>query len=236
MNPLIGVTTSMELNVDKYMVNADDINAITYAGGTPFMLPNLRDEEMITQFANTIDGLYATGGYDIDPTLFGEEPHPNLGTIIPARDAFEILLIKKMLEMGKPILAVCRGCQVLNIAGGGDMYQDIYSQIDRDLLQHQQKAPKEHGSHFVTVLKDSLLHHLTGMEKLKVNSMHHQTNRKVVNPFIVSGTANDGIIEAIEGTGDTFILGLQWHPEKMIASGDKASINIFKGFMKACGR
>lgn len=234
MKPLIGVTSSMEINEESSFVNSDNITAITEAGGTPIILPNLVDEEAITQIASTIDGLYATGGYDIDPTLFGEEPHPNLGTIIPSRDMFESLLIKKMLEMGKPILAICRGCQILNIAIGGDMFQDIYSQTNRDLLQHKQKAPKGHGSHFVTVLEDSLLHRLTGVDKLKVNTMHHQANRKVIPPLQISGKASDGIIEAIESKEQPFVLGLQWHPEKMVASGDEASLRIFRGFIEAC--
>lgn len=234
MKPLIGVTSSMEINEENHFVTTDNTNAVTQAGGIPFILPNLVKEEVIIQIANTIDGLYATGGYDIDPTLFGEEPHPNLGTIIPARDAFETLLIKKMLEMDKPVLAICRGCQILNIAVGGDMYQDIYSQLDSDLLQHQQKAPKAHGSHFVTIMNDSLMNRLTGEEMLKVNSMHHQANRKVIDPFQISGKANDGIVEAIESKEHSFVLGLQWHPEKMVGSGDEASLKIFKGFVESC--
>ncbi|ASN04586.1 gamma-glutamyl-gamma-aminobutyrate hydrolase family protein [Virgibacillus necropolis] len=235
MKAMIGVTSSMDINEEEYMVASENVNGIVQAGGVPIMLPNLVDEATITQIANSIDGLYATGGGDIDPTLFGEEPHPNLGIIIPSRDIFEVLLMKKMLEMGKPILAICRGCQILNIAVGGDMYQDIYAQIDRDLIQHNQKAPKGHGSHYVTVSEGSLLYQLTGVDTLKVNTMHHQANRKVINPFVVSGKANDGIIEAIESSSHGFVLGLQWHPEKMATTGDEASLKIFKGFVEACG-
>lgn len=234
MKALIGVTSSMDINEERYMVDSDNINGITRAGGTPIMLPNPTTEEDINQIAETIDGLYATGGGDIDPTLFGEEPHPNLGIIIPSRDVFEILLIKKMLEMGKPVLAICRGCQILNIAVGGDMYQDIYAQIDRDLLQHAQKAPKGHGSHFVQVLEGSLLHRLAGVDTLKVNTYHHQANRKVIDPFVVSGKANDGVIEAIESKEHSFVLGLQWHPEKMAPANDDASLKIFRGFVGSC--
>lgn len=236
MKALIGVTSSMDINEQGYTVDSDNINGITRAGGTPIMLPNLKQEEKINQIAETIDGLYATGGGDIDPTLFGEEPHPNLGIIIPSRDVFEILLIKKMLEMGKPVLAICRGCQILNIAVGGDMYQDIYAQINRELLQHSQKAPKDYGSHFVQVLKDSLLHRLTGVDMLKVNTYHHQANRKVIDPFVISGKANDGIIEAIESKEHPFALGLQWHPEKMAPTNDEASLKIFQGFVASCGK
>lgn len=234
MKAVIGVTSSMDINEQGYTVDSDNINAITRAGGTPIMLPNLTHEEAINQIAEKIDGLYATGGGDIDPTLFGEEPHPKLGIIIPSRDIFEVRLMKKMLEIGKPILAVCRGCQILNIAVGGDMYQDIYAQADADLLQHSQKAPKGYGSHFVQVLDGSLLHQLTGVDTLKVNTYHHQANRKVIDPFVISGKANDGIIEAIESKEHVFALGLQWHPEKMAPVNDEASLKIFQGFVGAC--
>lgn len=234
MKALIGVTSSMDINEEQYMIGSDNVNGITRAGGTPIMLPNLTEEESIKQIAEKIDGLYATGGGDIDPTLFGEEPHPKLGIIIPSRDIFEVQLIQKMLEIGKPVLAICRGCQILNIAVGGDMYQDIYAQTDKDLLQHAQKAPKGYGSHFVQVLEGSLLHRLVGVNTLKVNTYHHQANRKVVDPFVVSGKANDGIIEAIESKEHSFALGLQWHPEKMAPAKDTASLKIFQGFIGAC--
>lgn len=231
MKPVIGITASMEIDETKYMVHHHNVKAIKKTGGIPIMLPYLLMEEDVEQIAHQIDGLYATGGYDIDPTLFNEEPHPQLGTIIPDRDAFEIALMKRLLEMGKPVLGVCRGCQILNIAVGGDMYQDIYTQIDRDLLQHSQKAPSGHASHFVEVVKGSLLYELTGTDRLKVNSRHHQANRSVPDHFQISGKASDGVIEAIESKAHEFALGLQWHPENMLAVGDETSLKIFQGFI-----
>lgn len=224
----------MEVDEARYSVSTDNVNAITQSGGLPLILSFMTATEDVERIANMIDGFYFTGGYDIDPTIFGEEPHPNLGTIIPARDTFEIALIQKLLEHDKPILAVCRGCQILNIAAGGDMFQDIYAQLDENLLQHQQKAPKAHGSHFVDVLDGSLLHQLTGKEKLRVNSRHHQANRKVLGSLEISAKASDGIIEAIESKEKQFVLGLQWHPENMLASGDEASRLIYQGFIEAC--
>lgn len=234
MRPLIGVTSAMEIDGASFTVNSDNINAIKRAGGLPIILPNLLGKEEIEQYAEKIDGLYLTGGSDIDPILFGEEPHPNLGTVVPHRDIFERDLINKILQLNKPILGVCRGCQILNIAVGGEMYQDIYAQIDDELLQHAQQAPKEHGSHFVNVLMGSLLHRLTGQEKLQVNSRHHQANRLVIDTFQISGKASDGIIEAIESKEHPFVLGLQWHPENMAAANDQQSLKIFEGFIEAC--
>jgi putative glutamine amidotransferase len=234
MKPIIGIITSTELDQRNYYSVKDNADAILLAGGMPVLLPYYQEQEDCYEIAMRIDGLYATGGYDIDPTLFGEEPHPKLGTIIPARDTFEVELIKRMLVMNKPILGVCRGCQTINIAAGGDMYQDIYSQKGMELIQHQQNAPSDHGSHYVDVLEGSRLHRITREVRLKVNSRHHQANRSVVSPFIVSGRASDGVIEAIESTAHRFVLGLQWHPESMIATNDKASKAIFKAFVEAC--
>ncbi|WP_407270257.1 gamma-glutamyl-gamma-aminobutyrate hydrolase family protein [Radiobacillus sp. PE A8.2] len=234
MKPIIGITSSMEIDEQGYSVSSANADAIVRAGGIPVFLPNLTELEDIRQVAKKIDGLYVTGGYDIDPTLFGEEPHQQLGVITPARDHFEILLIKEFLQMNKPLLAVCRGCQVLNIAAGGDMYQDIYSQIEMDLLQHQQQAPKGHGSHYIQIMKDSLLYELTGSDKIKVNSRHHQANRQVPENFQISGRANDRIIEAIESVDHRFVLGLQWHPENMASIQDVTSLKIYDGFISAC--
>lgn len=238
MKPLIGITSSIEISDASYMVSSDNVAAIIEAGGLPVILPPLLEVSNIDQIAQTIDGLYLTGGYDINPLLFHEEPHQHLGTITPTRDTFEIACINRMLSLDKPILGVCRGCQILNIAVGGDMYQDIYTQFDKgvEVLQHQQKAPKEHGSHFVDVLSGSLLHHLTGRKKLCVNSRHHQANRRLADDFQVSGKASDGIIEAIESKEHQFVLGLQWHPENMLTSNDQPSSQILKGFIKACNR
>lgn len=234
MKPIIGVTASLELGRDEYGIELADTEAIVAAGGLPIMLPHLMEEADIDEIAEHIDGLFLAGGYDIDPTLFDEEPHPNLGVIIPSRDAFELALAKKVLALKKPILGVCRGAQILNIAVGGDMYQDITTQVKTDLLQHQQKAPRFHGSHFIDVTEGSLLHRLTGLHRMKVNSRHHQANRQVPEPFIVSGVSSDGIVEAIESTQHHFALGVQWHPENMARAKDSASLGIFAGFIEAC--
>ncbi|ANU22258.1 gamma-glutamyl-gamma-aminobutyrate hydrolase family protein [Planococcus donghaensis] len=234
MKPIIGVTASLELGRDEYGIELADTEAILAAGGLPVMLPHLVEEADLDEIAEHIDGLFLAGGYDIDPTLFGEEPHPNLGVIIPSRDAFELTLTKKVLAMNKPIFGVCRGAQILNIAVGGDMYQDITTQVKADLLQHQQKAPKFHGSHFVEITEGSLLNRLTGQMRIKVNSRHHQANRLVPAPFVVSGQASDGTIEAVESTQHHFVLGVQWHPENMARAKDIASVKLFAGFVDAC--
>jgi len=234
MRPLIGISASMEVDQTYYMTATENIKAIADAGGMPVIMPILSEEKELDELAERLDGLYLTGGYDIDPTKFGEEPHPDLGTIIPIRDSFEMAMVHKMRELNKPILGVCRGCQIMNIAIGGDMYQDIYSQKNEKLLQHSQKAPKSHRSHYVYVEEGSLLFQLVGKNKISVNSRHHQANRTVPEDFKVSGKASDGIIEAIESKDDTFYLGIQWHPENLASANIEEAKNIYNGFIKAC--
>ncbi|MDT8859773.1 gamma-glutamyl-gamma-aminobutyrate hydrolase family protein [Alkalihalobacillus sp. MEB130] len=232
MRPIIGISTSE--NNNENTLSHQYVKAVTKAGGIPVILPNIAEHHELESLTNMIDGLLLSGGGDIDPTFFGEEPHPKLGLIRPNRDEFEMYMIKDMLRMDKPILAICRGCQILNIAAGGDMFQDIYSQIDEDLLQHTQVAPISHGSHFVHVKEGSLLHQITKVQKFKVNSFHHQANRHIATGFQISGTASDGIIESIESTVHSFVLGLQWHPEGMLPNGDQHAKAIFQSFLDAC--
>lgn len=231
MKPIVGVVPSIDEEKGIYFIHEDNILAIEKAGGVPILIPYQKEMDALLA---TIDGLYLTGGYDIDPTLFGEEPHPELGIINRVRDEFESKLIDSAMYKDLPILAVCRGSQVLNIALGGDMYQDMYSQINTPLLQHQQNAIKSHASHYVYIKEGSLLHRLAGENKIKVNSRHHQANRKLGDNLIASGLASDGVIEAIESENNRFLLGLQWHPENMAKAGDDISLRIYEGFIEAC--
>ncbi|MGV3487506.1 MAG: gamma-glutamyl-gamma-aminobutyrate hydrolase family protein [Tuberibacillus sp.] len=234
MKPLIGITSSIGKSGEASVADAY-VKAVEKSGGIPVILPNITSEEGIEKLAATIDGLLVTGGGDIDPTLFNEEPLPGLGEITPERDAFELSIIPKMLEARKPILGICRGIQILAIAAGGDMYQDVYSQnSDRPLLQHQQHAPRSHGSHFVTVENNSLLHQIMGEERFKVNSFHHQTVRRPGNGFRVTAVASDGLVEAIECIDHPFAVGVQWHPECLLETNDAYSMKLFAAFIRGC--
>ncbi|SDI45819.1 putative glutamine amidotransferase [Natribacillus halophilus] len=214
-------------------LSQDNVTAVVNSGGVPIMLPNILEEELIGRMVEQLDGLLVTGGGDIDPTLFGEEPHQNLGSINPARDRFEMLIIQACLEKDIPILAICRGCQILNIAAGGDMYQDIYSQKNGELLQHQQRAPRAHGSHYVDVTPGSRLAKIAGATRYKVNSYHHQAVRAMADGFTAVGTASDGVIEAFESEKHSFVIGAEWHPENMALAGDEYSVRLFDAFIEA---
>ncbi|MDQ0339507.1 putative glutamine amidotransferase [Caldalkalibacillus uzonensis] len=232
MKVKIGITTGLE-GEQQVKLSQDNVDAVVQAGGLPLLLPNVWEEDCIRQMVTELDGLLVTGGGDIDPTLFGEEPHPRLGTITPRRDFFEWQLIRLFLEANKPVLAICRGCQMLNIAAGGDMYQDIEAQHGTPPLQHTQHAPKTHASHYVHIAKSSMLYTILGKERIKVNSFHHQAIRRPAPGFEVSGRASDGIIEAFESKRHRFVLGLQWHPECLAAAGDPDSLKLFKALITA---
>src|SRR5699024_10749401 len=178
MRPVIGIAPSIENGSNMHFMNNDNVNAIKEAGGIPFILPYGYESDIVSRTAELIDGLCLSRGNDIDLTLYNEEPHTKLGEINPVRDYYEIALINKMLEMDKPILGVCKECQMINIALNGDMYQDIYTQMDSVLLQHSQHPPQEHGSHFVNIQSASLLNTIIGKEQMKVDCRHHQANRK----------------------------------------------------------
>lgn len=234
MKPIIGITSGIK-DESLVMTAYDNIHAIVQAGGVPMVLPNLADEQLADRLLEQLDGLLATGGGDIDPTLFGEEPHPKLGEVSPLRDQFELMIVRKALQANKPVLGICRGCQILNVAAGGTVYQDIYSQCSQELLQHAQRAPRAHASHFVDIEEETMFYEIIQMGRIKVNSYHHQAVHRVADGFRVSAAAGDEIIEAIESTRHAFALGVQWHPENMTGR-DPYADAIFKAFVDACSK
>lgn len=233
MKPVIGITPSIHSDERGYIVHRAHCDAIRGAGGIPIIIP-YEAGESVQVIAEELDGLYLTGGDDIDPHYFNEEPHLALGRIDPLRDEFEIELIHEMSVLHKPILGICRGSQILNVAFGGTMYQDIFTQKDAALIQHKQNRPLRYGSHFVEVNKQSLLYDIVKNERIKVNSNHHQANKELGKGLQLAATSDDGIIEAVEGGGETFLLGVQWHPERMLTN--EVSRAIYSYFIKMSKR
>lgn len=226
MKPIIGITTEVDRMNNHELPNAY-IQAIIRAGGIPLILPiGIGDD--VEQILSMLDGIVFSGGGDLNPLLFNEEPHASLGEVTPSRDVVEMKLANGALELDKPILGICRGAQILSIVAGGTIYQDIHNQYDKAVFQHSQKAPKEHCSHTVQVAANSLLHSIVGSDTIHVNSFHHQSIKQVPIGFKLSGVAPDGIIEAIEGIGKKFVLGVQWHPEQLAMVGDTNSIKMFE--------
>lgn len=219
--PVIGITAKWEYTSsggDPSRVEGNHLLPETYvrsvraAGGLPILLPATLDAEVRSAYLRLCDGILLSGGGDVNPAFFGEEPSPYLGNVDPLRDAFEIGLCQEALEQDVPLLAICRGIQVLNVAAGGTLIQDIPSTVP-NALQHAQKAPLWHVSHAVEVTKGTLLFRLWGTNRLYVNSFHHQAIGEIAPEFSVSARTSDGIVEAIESRRHRFALGVQFHPE-----------------------
>lgn len=235
MKPLIGITPSIEENETMYTVHRAHCQALSDAGGVPLILP-FAFGSLLKQFVQLIDGLYLTGGYDIDPHYFNEEPHPSLGKVNPLRDQFEIALVHAMLAQKKPIFGICRGSQIINVALGGTMYQDLLAEKGSRLIQHKQYRDLQYSSHAVKVEKSSLLYHIVKEETIYVNSNHHQANDVLGVNLLTAAVSEDGVIEAIERKGEPFVLGVQWHPERLLDQGDVVSQKIYNRFVKEASK
>ena len=146
--------------------------------------------------------------------LYGEEPHRQLGKVLPERDESKSALIKRMADQDKPVFGICRGYQLINVAFGGTIYQDMYAQLSDDLLQHHQLTDLDLAFHSIDIVGDSKLAECAGTSEVRVNSLHHQAVKEV--HFVVTAVAKDGVIEAIESTAHRFMVGVQWHPEAMV--------------------
>lgn len=195
------------------------------------MLPVVEDPSTIRQQIALVDGIVLSGGYDVNPYHYGEEPTALLEEIHPERDAYELQAIKFADELKKPLLGICRGMQILNVAYGGTLYQDI-SHAPGERVKHRQKAKRFEPTHTVDVVEGTMLHEIVDTPTLATNSFHHQAIRELAPGFVVNAQARDGVIEGIEMPGDRFMLALQWHPE-MMAPTDPSMQALFKYFIKA---
>ncbi|MDR3331821.1 MAG: gamma-glutamyl-gamma-aminobutyrate hydrolase family protein [Synergistaceae bacterium] len=250
--PLVGisVSASVERAGEQYVYD-NYIAAIYHAGCTPLIIP-LPDIELKGSYdvlaervVNSLDGLLLSGGCDIDARLYGEENFPFNGSFVEERDLFEIESCRSAARQKKPILGICRGEQVLNVAMGGTLFQDIGSQnAGRTMLMHVQKAPTYSCSHDVKLEPDSQIRRIvldeSGASSIEVNSFHHQAVKAVAPCLRVTAVSSDGIIEAIEpispdGPYHPFTIGVQWHPERMWKYHQSAA-RLFASFAKACGR
>jgi putative glutamine amidotransferase len=235
--PLIGVTTSVSIaaSPERVYVNSAYLRAVQAAGGVPVLLPPSLDAGARRQLFASLHGLLLTGGGDIDPARFGESPHPTVYDVAPARDALEIELTRAALDDGRPILAVCRGLQLLNVALGGTLYQDVASEPGTP-IQHSQLEPRDQPSHKVKVLPASRLAEVLGAEEVDVNSMHHQAVRDLGRGLVPVAWAPDEIIEGLElDDRNHFVLGVQWHPEELVDHSEPAR-RLFAALVRAAER
>lgn len=235
--PLIGITATQEKGdaPASYQIGRHYIKGVARAGGIPIILPLLQSEEQILDMSHHLDGLLMSGGVDMDPMLFEEEPHPKMGRIDPERDYFEKKILEKMVEQQKAVFGICRGCQIINLVMGGTIYQDLPAQKGGELVKHSQNAPRWYPTHSVKIESDSCLKGVFAAEKIRVNSYHHQAVKDPAPGFKSTALAPDGVIEAIEYQKDQFILGVQWHPEQLWEK-DEATLELFRVFVKKARR
>jgi len=227
----IGITCGHDTQ-SNLILHETYMQAITEAGGVPVILPPVPAGQALDHLS-MVDGILLGGGGDLHGRWFGQPLHPLAKEIDPERDCYEIALIKQAVEMGKPILGICRGMQVINAALGGDLWQAISLIPLTQEINHCPKAPVWYGTHRVRLREDSLLSRIYEAADIWVNSTHHQAVHNLGEGLIAAGTSEDGIIEAVEGTGEGFLLAVQWHPEKMTRHNSQAQ-RLFDAFVAAC--
>lgn len=222
--PVIGITANQKEDTSR--VANHYVKSVINAGGIPLVIPQCGDLSLLSETIERIDALLLTGGGDISPELLGQEPHPSIDSVDEGRDREEIALVRMAMQRQMPILGICRGHQVLNVACGGTNYRDIPSEHPVPVLEHSQKAPRNTPTHTVKITRGSLLWRILGVEEAAVNSFHHQGVSVVAPGFVQTAVADDGVNEAMELPSRS-VLGVQWHPEPMAAEEDGKMLALF---------
>lgn len=231
--PKIGLTLDAEppggySKLPWYALRENYCAAVEQAGGLPLLLPH--EPERAGDYLDLLDGIVVTGGaFDIDPALFGADSRHQTVTTKDRRTQFELALTRSAIARDLPVLGICGGQQLLNVALGGTLVQHIPDEI-ADALAHEQPNPRDQPGHVVRVTPGTLLARIVNATEIPVNSAHHQAVKSVAGTVVVNAVAPDGVIEGIEDTSKRFCLGVQWHPEYSISPADPA---IFAAFIAA---
>ncbi|MDI9260249.1 gamma-glutamyl-gamma-aminobutyrate hydrolase family protein [Alicyclobacillus sendaiensis] len=237
--PLIGLTGSHELRqsavpgvpLQAVMLTDDYARGVERAGGLPVVVPYLADEASAIELGMRLDGLVLTGGNDVDPNLYGQEPLQGLGALEPERDRLEMLLVQVMRREQKPVLGICRGMQMLNVVLGGTLYQDLPRQW-KGKIQHSQKAPRNACTHTVKLKPGSRVAQCYGKTAIRVNSFHHQAVKDLAPLLKPVGWDSEGLVEAAESDGRWPVVAVQWHPENLWRE-DEGAMALFHWLVEA---
>lgn len=234
--PLIGITGGLIRNSSGSLVcqvGQAYLSAILAAGGLPLIISAGMDDPALADLLPKLDGVLLSGGGDIDPARFDGTPHPRVYGISPERDAMEFSLVKRAVAEDKPLLAICRGSQVLNVAFGGTLYTHIADQ-KANAIKHDwfPDYPRDRLAHPVTIKCGSKLDQIFDADEIEVNSLHHQGIARVGRGLMATAFAHDGLVEAVEVEGAAFALGVQWHPECL--PDDPGMQRLLEAFVMAC--
>lgn len=245
--PIIGIPTQTLQSLGgvsaeippSWVMSQRYIQTLTNAGALPWLIPLVSDEETLRGIYESLDAVFLPGGADIDPASYGTVPHAMCDKTDRDRDRVELALAKWAVADGKPVLGVCRGMQLINVALGGSLYQDLVTQFPNGIKHDYfpfggSGHARDYLAHDVRVSADSRLARLFGADAIKVNSMHHQGVRAVASGLVPTAHAPDGLVEALEGTGPGYLLAVQWHPEALTER-DDATRRLFAEFVEAAG-
>jgi putative glutamine amidotransferase len=235
-HPLVAVTATTRLDdgVARVRLSTAYLHAVEAAGLTPVVIPPLASDADAAAILDVAAGLLLTGGEDVDPARYGAAPHPRLGNVHANRDATELALVDAARERRLPTLAICRGIQVLNVALGGTLIQDIPSERP-STIDHDRDGPRQTRTHDVRMTPDSRLREIIGRDQILVNSFHHQAIDAVAPGLAVTAVAPDGVIEAVELSRDNpwWVIGIQWHPEDLVETKEPWDKALFAAFARA---
>ena len=238
MSRLVGITGNTTpktaQNEARQTLNRAYVRAVEAAGGVPLILPITTNPDTIHRCLDAIDGVLLSGGVDVEPGRYGQEPHPTVDTTDADRDAAEIALIRAALERDKPIFAICRGLQILNVALGGTLIQDLPTEKPSTIIhsQSERNIPRPETVHSIQIDSDSRLARIVGANVMQVNSLHHQALSEIADGLSVTARAEDGVIEAAEMTDRRFVVAIQCHPEEL-AAWQPESKRLFSAFIEA---
>jgi len=240
--PVIGVATQTIEAVPGelppcWIMGQRYVHALRHAGAVPWLIPLLPDDlETLREIYSRLDGVFLTGGVDVDPKNYGEQTAEYCGKTDPARDAVEIQLIRWAKEDKKPLFAVCRGIQIVNVALGGSLYQDVTKQVPtalrHDYFPTADQPARDYLAHAIDITNSSRLAELLGGTWVKVNSMHHQAIKQLASGLIATARAPDGIIEGVESSNGQYLVAVQWHPEEL-EDRDAGMRRLFTSFVEA---
>lgn len=230
-SPIIGVIPLVDMEKNSYWMLPGYLDGLIEAGGTPVMLPLTSDMTILRQLSRMCDGFLFTGGQDISPDLYGEDPLPSCGESCRLRDDMERTLFQLLYEQDKPVLGICRGIQSINALLGGTLYQDLPTQKVSN-VEHHQSPPYDEPVHKVEIMEDTPLFKLLNRKEISVNSYHHQAVKSLSSDLQMMARSPDGITEAVYAPEKKYVWAVQWHPEFFYLK-DDSSRKIFRSFIDA---